>query len=158
VRFGVFLLAARFPGQDHATVLDGAVAAAVAAEEAGVDDVWVAEHHFLSYGTCPSAITLAGYLLGATRRISVGTAVSVLALVHPVALAEQSLLLNQLSRGRFRLGVGRGGPCVDLTVFTSGTLAHEPAHFAWALERAAAPARESRLGRRPPRWSPVGQG
>jgi alkanesulfonate monooxygenase SsuD/methylene tetrahydromethanopterin reductase-like flavin-dependent oxidoreductase (luciferase family) len=85
VRFGVFLLAARFPGQDHATVLDGTVAAAVAAEEAGFDDVWVAEHHFLSYGTCPSAITLAGYLLGATRRISVGTAVSVLPLVHPVA-------------------------------------------------------------------------
>jgi alkanesulfonate monooxygenase SsuD/methylene tetrahydromethanopterin reductase-like flavin-dependent oxidoreductase (luciferase family) len=134
VRFGVFLLAARFPGQDHATVLDGAVAAAVAAEEAGVDDVWVAEHHFLSYGTCPSAITLAGYLLGATRRISVGTAVSVLPLVHPVALAEQSLPLDQLSRGRFHLGVGRGGPWVDLTVFTSGTSAHEPALFARALD------------------------
>jgi alkanesulfonate monooxygenase SsuD/methylene tetrahydromethanopterin reductase-like flavin-dependent oxidoreductase (luciferase family) len=50
MRFGVFLLAAQFPGQDHTTVLDSTVAAAVAAEGAGFDDVWVAEHHFMSYG------------------------------------------------------------------------------------------------------------
>lgn len=31
--------------------------AAVAAEDAGFGDVWVAEHHFMSYGICPSAIT-----------------------------------------------------------------------------------------------------
>jgi Luciferase-like monooxygenase len=82
MRFGAFLLAAQFPGQDHTAVLESTVAAAVAAEEAGFDDVWVAEHHFMSYGICPSAITLAGYLLGATRRVAVGTAVSVLP-THP---------------------------------------------------------------------------
>ena len=93
MRFGVFLLAAQFPGQDHTVVLESTVAAAVAAEEAGFDDVWVAEHHFMSYGVCPSAITLAGYLLGATRRVAVGTAVSVLSTQHPVALAEQAALM-----------------------------------------------------------------
>lgn len=84
--------------------------AAVAAEDAGFGDVWVAEHHFRSYGICPSAITLAGYLLGATRRIAVGTAVSV-STQHPVTLAEQAALLDQVSGGRFRLasaGVARG--------------------------------------------------
>ncbi|MGH3754458.1 MAG: LLM class flavin-dependent oxidoreductase [Pseudonocardiaceae bacterium] len=120
MRFGVFLLAAQFPGQDHTTVLESTVAAAVAAEEAGFDDVWVAEHHFMSYGVCPSAITLAGYLLGATRRVAVGTAVSVLSTQHPVALAEQAALLDQLSGGRLRLGVGRGGPWIDLEVFGTG--------------------------------------
>lgn len=117
MRFGVFLLAAQFPDQDHTTVLESAIAAALAAEEAGFDDVWIAEHHFMSYGICPSAITLAGYLLGATRRITVGTAVSVLSTQHPVALAEQAALLDQVSGGRFRLGVGRGGPWIDLEVF-----------------------------------------
>ena len=120
MRFGVFLLAAQFPGQDHTTVLVSTVAAAVAAEEAGFDDVWVAEHHFMSYGICPSAITLAGYLLGATRRVAVGTAVSVLSTQHPVALAEQAVLLDQVSGGRLRLGVGRGGPWIDLEVFGTG--------------------------------------
>jgi len=93
------------------------MAAAQAAEEAGFDDVWVAEHHFMSYGICPSAIVLAGYLLGATQRVIVGTAVSVLSTQHPIALAEQTALLDQLSHGRFQLGVGRGGPWIDLTVF-----------------------------------------
>jgi alkanesulfonate monooxygenase SsuD/methylene tetrahydromethanopterin reductase-like flavin-dependent oxidoreductase (luciferase family) len=117
MRFGAFLLAAQFPGHNHTTVLDSTVAAAVAAEKAGFDDVWVAEHHFMSYGVCPSAITLAGYLLGATRRVAVGTAVSVLSTQHPVALAEQAALLDQVSGGRFRLGIGRGGPWIDLEVF-----------------------------------------
>lgn len=50
----------------------------------------VPKHHFMSYGIRPSAITMAGYLLGAVRRIAVGT-----------TLAEQATLLDQLSGGRF---------------------------------------------------------
>jgi alkanesulfonate monooxygenase SsuD/methylene tetrahydromethanopterin reductase-like flavin-dependent oxidoreductase (luciferase family) len=96
------------------------VQAAVAAERAGFDDVWLAEHHFMSYGICPSALTLAAYVLGATRRVGVGTAVSVLSTWHPVALAEQAALLDQVSGGRFRLGVGRGGPWLELEVFGTG--------------------------------------
>ena len=102
MRVGMFLLAGGWPGRGHADTLRAAVDAAVAAEDAGFDDVWVAEHHFMTYGLCPSAVTLAGYLLGATRRITVGTAVSVLPTAHPVALAEQALLLDQVSGGRFR--------------------------------------------------------
>jgi alkanesulfonate monooxygenase SsuD/methylene tetrahydromethanopterin reductase-like flavin-dependent oxidoreductase (luciferase family) len=92
----------------------------VAAERAGFDDVWLAEHHFMSYGICPSAVTLAAYVLGATQRVGVGTAVSVLSTWHPVALAEQAALLDQVSGGRFRLGVGRGGPWLELEVFGTG--------------------------------------
>lgn len=117
VRVGVLLLSAQFPGQSHTQVLERTVASAVAAEAAGFDDVWVAEHHFMSYGVCPSALTLAGYLLAATTRVSVGTAICVLPTQHPVAVAEQALLLDQLSGGRLVLGVGRGGPWIDLRVF-----------------------------------------
>jgi alkanesulfonate monooxygenase SsuD/methylene tetrahydromethanopterin reductase-like flavin-dependent oxidoreductase (luciferase family) len=126
MRIGAFLLGPGFPGQDHGAVLDTTVAAAVAAEEAGFDDVWVAEHHFMTYGLVPSAVTLAGYLLGATRRVAVGTAVSVLSTQHPVALAEQALLLDNVSGGRFVLGVGRGGPWQDLEVFGTGADAVGP--------------------------------
>jgi alkanesulfonate monooxygenase SsuD/methylene tetrahydromethanopterin reductase-like flavin-dependent oxidoreductase (luciferase family) len=149
MRFGVFLLAARFPGQYDATVLDAATAAAVAAEHAGFDDVWVAEHHFMSYGICPSAITLAGYLLGATRKITVGTAVSVLPVAHPVALAEQALLLDQLSGGRFRLGIGRGGPWIELVVFDANP-ALQSQRFAESLDLLLAALSESRVEARGP--------
>ena len=90
------------------------------AELSGFDDVWIAEHHFMPYGTCPSAVTFAAHALGQTTTIVVGTAISVLSTTHPVALAEQTLLLDQISNGRFHLGVGRGGPWVDLEVFGTG--------------------------------------
>jgi alkanesulfonate monooxygenase SsuD/methylene tetrahydromethanopterin reductase-like flavin-dependent oxidoreductase (luciferase family) len=133
MRIGALLLSPQFPGQSHSDVLDATVAAAVAAEEAGFDDVWVAEHHFMSYGVCPSALALAGYLLGATRRIVVGTAVTVLATQHPIAVAEQALLLDQVSGGRLRLGVGRGGPWIDLAVFGPAPHGHH-ADFPEALD------------------------
>ncbi|WP_449062047.1 LLM class flavin-dependent oxidoreductase [Planomonospora algeriensis] len=120
MRIGVFLVAAGFPGRAPGEVLRDTVEAVVAAEEAGFDDAWIAEHHFMSYGVCPSAATLAGVALGRTSRIRVGTAVSVLSTRHPVDLAEQAAVLDQVSGGRFLLGVGRGGPWVDLEVFGTG--------------------------------------
>ncbi|TQJ90056.1 LLM class flavin-dependent oxidoreductase [Streptomyces sp. SLBN-31] len=125
MRVGSFVLSAQFPGQGHGEALHRAVRSAEVAEEAGLDSVWLAEHHFVPYGTCPSAITLAGFLLGHTRRLRVGTAVSVLPTAHPVALGEQAALLHLTSGGRFSLGVGRGGPWVDLEVFGSGLAAYE---------------------------------
>ncbi|WP_081809757.1 LLM class flavin-dependent oxidoreductase [Amycolatopsis keratiniphila] len=124
-RFGVFLVSGRFPGQEDADVLRRSVDAAIAAERAGFDDVWFAEHHFMPYGVCPSAITLAAHVLGRTERIAVGTAVSVLSVAHPVALAEQWSLLDAVSGGRLRIGVGRGGPWQDLEVFGTGASRYE---------------------------------
>jgi alkanesulfonate monooxygenase SsuD/methylene tetrahydromethanopterin reductase-like flavin-dependent oxidoreductase (luciferase family) len=125
MRVGVFLLAGRFPGQDDHAALRRAMDAVACAETAGFDDAWIAEHHFMSYGTCPSAITFAAHALGRTSRIGIGTAVSVLSTTHPVALAEQVTLLDHLSDGRLHLGVGRGGPWVDLEVFGTGLPRYE---------------------------------
>ena len=125
MRVGAFVLAAQFPGQGQAEALHRATRSAEVAEEAGLDSVWLAEHHFVPYGVCPSATTLAALLLGRTRRIRVGTAVSVLPSWHPVALGEQAALLHLTTGGRFTLGVGRGGPWVDLEVFGGGSAAYE---------------------------------
>ncbi|MER5768836.1 LLM class flavin-dependent oxidoreductase [Streptomyces sp. NPDC001985] len=125
MRVGTFVLAAQFPGQGQGEALHRAVRSAEVAEESGLDSVWLAEHHFVPYGVCPSAVTLAALLLGRTRRIRVGTAVSVLPSAHPVALGEQAALLHLTSGGRFSLGVGRGGPWVDLEVFGAGLAAYE---------------------------------
>ncbi len=120
MRAHVFLLAGRRSDASHGEALGDAHRYGMAAERAGYAGVWVAEHHFISYGVCPSAITFAAHLLGATSRITVGTAACILSDRHPVALAEEAALLDELSGGRFRLGVGRGGPWVDLEVFGTG--------------------------------------
>lgn len=125
MRVGTFVLAAQFPGQGPGEALHRAIRSTEVAEESGLDSVWLAEHHFVPYGVCPSAVTLAALLLGRTRRIRVGTAVSVLPTQHPVALGEQAALLHLTSGGRFSLGVGRGGPWVDLEVFGGGLEAYE---------------------------------
>ncbi len=142
---GAFILAAQFPGQGQEEALHRAVRSAEFAEETGLDAVWVAEHHFVPYGVCPSAVTLAALLLGRTRRIGVGTAVSVLPTAHPVALGEQAALLHLLSGGRFTLGVGRGGPWVDLEVFGSGLRAYERG-FPESLDLLLRWLREPRVG------------
>lgn len=133
MQVGTFVLAGQFPGQSQVAALDRAVRSAEVAEEAGLEAVWLAEHHFVPYGVCPSAATLAALLLGRTRRIRIGTAISVLPTAHPVALGEQAALLHLLSGGRFTLGVGRGGPWVDLEVFGGGADAFERG-FPEALE------------------------
>ncbi|MGA5819634.1 LLM class flavin-dependent oxidoreductase [Kitasatospora sp. NPDC094028] len=152
MRVGAFLLSAQFPGQSHAEALDRTVRAAVEAERAGLDSVWLAEHHFVPYGVCPNAATLAALLLGRTRRIGVGTAVSVLPTTHPVALGEQAALLHLTSGGRFTLGVGRGGPWIDLDVFGSGVDAFEQG-FPERLDLLLRWLRGSRVGADGPQFS-----
>ncbi|WP_432970283.1 LLM class flavin-dependent oxidoreductase [Dactylosporangium sp. CA-233914] len=134
LRIDLFLLAGLFPGLTHAGALSAAVDYAEAAERAGFDGVWLAEHHFSAYGTCPSAVVLAGHLLGRTSRLRVGTAAVILPNRHPVALAEETALLDAVSGGRFDLGVARGGPWVDLEVFGTGLDRYNHDGFAAALD------------------------
>jgi alkanesulfonate monooxygenase SsuD/methylene tetrahydromethanopterin reductase-like flavin-dependent oxidoreductase (luciferase family) len=145
MRVGTFVLAGQYPGQGHREALHRAVRSAEVADEVGLDAVWLAEHHFVPYGVCPSATTLAALLLGRTRRIGVGTAVSVLPSAHPVALGEQAALLHLMSGGRFTLGVGRGGPWVDLEVFGGGAEAFERG-FPESLDLLLRWLREPRVG------------
>ncbi|MET2715122.1 LLM class flavin-dependent oxidoreductase [Streptomyces harbinensis] len=120
VRLGVLLTTNRHGQQSDAEVFARALAIAERAEESGIDDLWVTEHHFSEASISPSALALAAFLLGRTRRIRVGTAVTLLPLHSPVHVAEQAALLDQLSGGRFHLGVGRGMPLIDYEVIGGG--------------------------------------
>ena len=78
------------------------------AEELGFDSVWLAEHHFCRYGIVPNAIPMAMYVAARTKRIRIGTGVSVLTFHNPIHMAEETALLDALSGGRLDFGVGRG--------------------------------------------------
>ena len=117
MQVGLFLNNGVFDGVDDGAALQLTLDAVSLAESAGYDQVWVTEHHFIEFGICSSAITLAGFLLGRTERIRVGTAVTLAPLWHPVALAEQVALLDQASGGRLEIGLGRGGYGLDYDAF-----------------------------------------
>lgn len=77
-------------------------------DRTGFDAVWLAEHHFTTYSVCPS-VHMVGVLAAArTKRLRIGTAVSLAALYHPLRLAEEVALLDLLSGGRVNWGAGRG--------------------------------------------------
>ncbi|MBJ7464789.1 MAG: LLM class flavin-dependent oxidoreductase [Mycolicibacterium sp.] len=109
LRFGVLLNMGSGVAATPQGVFDLTLRQSATAEELGYADLWVTEHHFIDFGINPSALTTAGFLLGRTQRIRVGTAVVLSPLRHPVELAERAALLDQLSGGRFDLGLGRGG-------------------------------------------------
>jgi len=77
-------------------------------ESGGFDAVWLAEHHFTTFSVCPSVHMLGVMAAARTKRLRIGTAVSLAALYHPLRLAEEVALLDMLSGGRVNWGAGRG--------------------------------------------------
>jgi alkanesulfonate monooxygenase SsuD/methylene tetrahydromethanopterin reductase-like flavin-dependent oxidoreductase (luciferase family) len=76
-------------------------------EELGYDTVWFSEHHCAGYSFGNPAV-IAAAAAARTKRIRVGTGVSLLPLHHPIMLAEQYGMLDVLSEGRLEYGIGRG--------------------------------------------------
>ena len=79
-----------------------------AAEEWGLDVVWLAEIHMNPTRSLLSApLTVAAAIAARTHRIKIGTAVQILPLGHPLRLAEETATIDQISGGRLIFGVGR---------------------------------------------------
>jgi alkanesulfonate monooxygenase SsuD/methylene tetrahydromethanopterin reductase-like flavin-dependent oxidoreductase (luciferase family) len=77
-------------------------------DETGYDAVWLAEHHFSTYSVCPSVHMMGTHVAAHTKNIRIGTAISLASFYHPLRLAEEVALLDQLTHGRVNWGAGRG--------------------------------------------------
>ena len=77
-------------------------------EQSGYDAVWLAEHHFSSFSVCPSIHLVGAQIAARTKRLRIGTGVSLAAFYNPLRLAEEVALLDVLSGGRVNWGAGRG--------------------------------------------------
>jgi natural product biosynthesis luciferase-like monooxygenase protein len=81
----------------------------VSAEELGYDGIWSNEHHFHPYGgLIPSPAVMLSAVAQRTKRVRLGTSVVVLPLHHPLEIAEQLAMVDNMSGGRVDLGIGRG--------------------------------------------------
>jgi alkanesulfonate monooxygenase SsuD/methylene tetrahydromethanopterin reductase-like flavin-dependent oxidoreductase (luciferase family) len=87
------------------------------ADARGFERVWVAEHHASDDGYCPSPLILASAVAARTRKLRIQTAVLILPLYHPIKLAEDVAVLDQISGGRFDLGVGVGYRADEYAMF-----------------------------------------
>jgi probable LLM family oxidoreductase len=91
----------------HAQVLRDVIEEAVLADELGIDAFGVGEHHRPDFAVSAPEVALAA-IAGRTRRIALGTAVTVLSTDDPVRVFERFSTLNAASKGRAEITLGRG--------------------------------------------------
>ena len=109
MHFGVIL-----PNYGKDSSPDAIRRSAELAEELGFDSVWTTEHIIVGpegvdpYGRVYDPLVTLGWIGGWTERIGLGTSIVLVPLHNPMHLAKQVATLQELSGGRFTLGVGMG--------------------------------------------------
>src|SRR5215467_7931231 len=108
MRFGWLTLGHSPSPADDYTAIQNLVTEACFAEATGFDGIWLTEHNFTGESVYSDPIPFASVLAARTSRIRLGFAVIQLALRHPVRLATELALLDNLCDGRLDVGVGHG--------------------------------------------------
>ena len=109
MEFGTFILAAqRGYHQTSDQVIRHSIEQTIAAENAGFDAAWFAEHHFNNYSLVPSPLMMIAACAGLTKKIRLGSAVCVLPLYQPQRLLSEIGFADIVSNGRLDFGVGSG--------------------------------------------------
>ena len=106
---GIFnLMGYRNRGVPTAAIYDRTIAQVKAAEAAGFNIAWFAEHHFSNYCVCPSPLMMLARLAGETSRIKLASGVVIVPLYHPSRLIAEIGMVDSMTHGRLVLGVGSG--------------------------------------------------
>jgi alkanesulfonate monooxygenase SsuD/methylene tetrahydromethanopterin reductase-like flavin-dependent oxidoreductase (luciferase family) len=119
MKFGIFVFGDNHPslGRSNQKYYQEVLTMAEWAEELGFDSFWLGEHHLYWYGTCVSPPMIIGALGQRTKRIRLGPAVSVLPLHHPLLVAEEYALADNLCGGRLNFAIGSGFSPVEFQTF-----------------------------------------
>ncbi|HWP23005.1 MAG TPA: LLM class flavin-dependent oxidoreductase [Candidatus Binatia bacterium] len=110
MKFGIFVFGDNHPdlGRSNQQYYQEVLTMAEWAEALGFDSFWLGEHHFYWYGTCVSPAMLIAAVAQRTRKIRLGPAVSVLPFHHPLIVAEEYGLADNLCGGRLNFAIGSG--------------------------------------------------
>ena len=120
MKFGYYLLNTYVPDLDgdSADLYSHWVEQIDAAEELGFDSLWITEHHFRPFGgMIPNPQLLLTAAAQRTRRMRLGSSVSLVPMHHPIRIAEDFAMLDLLSNGRVNFGAGRGMSSEEYAVF-----------------------------------------
>ncbi|MBL4720482.1 MAG: LLM class flavin-dependent oxidoreductase [Alphaproteobacteria bacterium] len=108
MKFSNFIFtAAENPADDH-RIINEVLNEARLCDELGMYALWLGEHHFDGICAYVDPVSFAAALATATKNIKIGFAVAQMSLHHPIRMAEQMSLIDNISDGRLIVGLGRG--------------------------------------------------
>lgn len=108
MQFGWLTLSLSPAPEQDARRIDDLIEQACTAEQLGFSDVWLTEHYFTGESVYCDSLMFAAALAMRTERVRIGFAVVQMPFHHPVRLATQLALLDNLSKGRIDVGIGKG--------------------------------------------------
>jgi alkanesulfonate monooxygenase SsuD/methylene tetrahydromethanopterin reductase-like flavin-dependent oxidoreductase (luciferase family) len=108
MEFGWLTLALSPSPEEDAERIGQLIEQACLAERLGFSDVWLTEHYFTGESVYNDSLLFASALAMRTERVRIGFAVVQTPFHHPVRLATQLALLDNLSNGRIDVGLGKG--------------------------------------------------
>ncbi len=120
LRFGVaydFRNPPGFDGLTTARLYAEILEQAALVDSLGFDLIWLTEHHFVDDGYLPAFVAAAGAIAARTQRVRISTDVALLPFHHPLRLAEDLAVLDNLSGGRMELGIGMGYAAHEFAAF-----------------------------------------
>ena len=108
MKFSNFLFPASMDPAKDQQIIQETLAEARLCDELGMEMLWLAEHHFDGICAYVDPVSFAAALAASTRQIRIGFAVAQMSLHHPIRMAEQMALIDNISKGRLLVGLGRG--------------------------------------------------
>ena len=110
MKIGYFCNITNWKKKPYTEILDNARDIAVYCDKNNWNTIWFTEHHFNHEGmeSSPNPLMMCADIAARTKQIRLGQACNVITFWNPIRLAEDIAALDQFSKGRVDVGIGRG--------------------------------------------------
>ncbi len=110
MNFGYFCNTTNWDKKPYTQILDEAREITEYCDQNNWNSIWYTEHHFNHEGmeSCANPLMMCADAAARTKNIRLGQACNVITFHNPIRLAEDIATLDQMSKGRVEVGIGRG--------------------------------------------------
>jgi len=110
MKIGYFCNITNWKKKPYTEILDNARDIALYCDKNNWNSIWFTEHHFNHEGmeSSPNPLMICTDIAARTKQIRLGQACNVITFWNPIRLAEDIAALDQFSKGRVDVGIGRG--------------------------------------------------
>ena len=110
MNFGYFCNTTNWNKKPYTQLLDEAREITEYCDQNNWNSIWYTEHHFNHEGmeSCTNPLMMCADAAARTKNIRLGQACNVITFHNPIRLAEDIATLDQMSKGRVEVGIGRG--------------------------------------------------